>query len=232
MPINRTLFNLASARRASNTEKVAVVPPPPPAPPNAPMDPAADPAAMGAVPPVDPAQAAAGAAPPEADPAAAGAPMDPNDPAMMGGLPPEPPPEDPAASGPPAAPKMKPEQMFQALEYRMYNLQQQLTAIINYFGVTVPSEALILPPGVNGAPQAEDALPGGPMDPANAAGAQPKQAQDWWSTEEKEKIGSPISKELETQPSPLLEGRAERALESLQDKAAAALILRNRKNAR
>jgi len=214
MGVNKTLFNMA-VRRAM-AEKSAVVPPQPP------MDPAAgapmDPAAMGAAAPVDPAQAAAGAAPPpEGDPAAA--PVDPNDPAMMGGLPPEPPPPDPSAAAP-AQPKMKPEQMFQALGYQIYNMQQQLTAIINFLGVTVPAEALIVPPSSDGAPQAEDALPGGPLDPANAPTAQPPS----------EKIGQPISRELESSDAPLMHQDDVRdMIESIQDKIAAALLLKNRR---
>lgn len=51
------------------------------------------------------------------------------------------------------------------LDYRLYNMQQQLTAIMNALGVQVPPESLVLPPGSPGAPPAESALPGGPMAP-------------------------------------------------------------------
>ena len=54
---------------------------------------------------------------------------------------------------------------MQMLDYRLYNMQQQLTAIMNAMGVQVPPESLVLPPGTTGAPPAETALPGGPMAP-------------------------------------------------------------------
>ena len=114
---------------------------------------------------------------------------------------------------------MKPEQMFQALGYQIYNMQQQLTAIINFLGVTVPPEALIVPPSSDGAPQAEDALPGGPLDPANAPTAQMPS----------EKIGQPISRELESPEAPLLHGNFAALAESIQDKVAAALLLKNKR---
>jgi hypothetical protein len=76
--------------------------------------------------------------------------------------------------GAPGQQKLKPEQMMQMLDYRLYNMQQQLTAIMNAMGVQVPPESLVLPPGTTGAPPAETALPGGPMAPPpqdpNAAG--------------------------------------------------------------
>ena len=163
--VNPELIALAKAR----FEKSALVP-------GAAVDPAAagaappvDPATMGAVPPVDPAMAA-GAAPPM-DPAAMGMPAAP-----------APTPAAPAAPG--AAPasgmqqKLKPEQMMQMLDYRLYNMQQQLTAIMNAMGVQVPPESLVLPPGTTGAPPAETALPGGsmappPPDPNAQGGMQP-----------------------------------------------------------
>jgi hypothetical protein len=55
--------------------------------------------------------------------------------------------------------------MMNMLDYRLYNMQQQLTAIMNALGVQVPPESLVLPPGSPGAPPAESALPGGPMAP-------------------------------------------------------------------
>lgn len=171
--VNPELISLAKAR----FEKTAVV---------MPGDPSAagmDPAAMG----MDPAMAAAGA--PPVDPAAMGAvppaaPMMPADPASAmaamqpGGAVPAPmPPATPTApAGPAAQQKLKPEQMMQMLDYRLYNMQQQLTAIMNAMGVQVAPESLVLPPGTTGAPPAETALPGGPMapppqDPNAAAGA-------------------------------------------------------------
>lgn len=165
--VNPELIALAKAR----FEKSALVP-------GAAVDPAAaggappmDPAAMGAVPPADPAAVAAAAAPPA-------------DPAAMGMAPPAAPPAAPAApAAPGAAPagtqqKLKPEQMMQMLDYRLYNMQQQLTAIMNAMGVQVPPESLVLPPGTTGAPPAETALPGGPMapppqDPNAQGGMQP-----------------------------------------------------------
>lgn len=165
--VNPELISLAQAR----FEKDAVVL-------------AGDPAAAG----MDPAAAAAGA--PPVDPAAMGAvppaaPMMPADPAsamaamQSGGAVPAPmPPATPTgAAGPAAQQKLKPEQMMQMLDYRLYNMQQQLTAIMNAMGVQVAPESLVLPPGTTGAPPAETALPGGPMappppqDPNAAAGA-------------------------------------------------------------
>jgi hypothetical protein len=97
------------------------------------------------------------------------------DPAAMGappmGAPPMGGPMDPnmAAGGQPGQ-KIKPEQWMQQLDYRLYNLQQQLTALLNQMGVEVPAAALIMPPGVPMAPQPEQAMPGGPMDPSQQAG--------------------------------------------------------------
>lgn len=133
-----------------------------------------DPAAMGAAQPVDPAMAAMGMAPPPgADPTGAAtmaAPPVPAPPAPM-------PPATPTDTGAPAAPKIKPEQMMQMLDFRLYNMQQQLTAIMNAMGVQVDPAALVLPPGTTAAPPAEAALPGGPMapppqDPSAAAAPQ------------------------------------------------------------
>lgn len=134
----------------------------------------------------DPA-AAGGGAPPPGDPAAAGGAPPPGappmDPAAMGAAPAAPPPAPapapaapaplpgaspggaPAPMGAAAPPKIKPEQMMQMLDMRLYNLQQQVTAIMNHLGITLPPGVLVLPPGSTSAPQAETAVPGGPMDP-------------------------------------------------------------------
>ncbi len=128
------------------------------------MDPAMmDPAMMGAVPPVDP--ATMGAAPPM-DPSMMGA-APPMDPAMMAAAPmPAPmPAEPPAAPGAAGPAKMKPEQFMLMNDYRQYNMQQQLTAIMNAMGIQLPPEALVLPPGSATAPPAESAMQGGPMAP-------------------------------------------------------------------
>lgn len=126
------------------------------------VDPAAapaDPAMMGAAPPVDP--ASLGAAPP-VDPATMGA-APPMDPAMMAAASmPAAPPAAPGAAGPA---KMKPEQFMLMNDYRQYNMQQQLTAIMNAMGIQLPPEALVLPPGSATAPPAESAMQGGPMAP-------------------------------------------------------------------
>jgi hypothetical protein len=51
---------------------------------------------------------------------------------------------------------------MQMLDYRLYNMQQQLTAIMNAMGVPGrPEIAGPAPPGTTGAPPAETALPGG-----------------------------------------------------------------------
>jgi UV excision repair protein RAD23 len=149
--VNSELLRLAQQR----FNKVAVVLPG--------MDPAA-----GGAPPADP--AAMGA--PPADPAAMGAPapMPAIDPTAMAAAaaPPMPP-----AGAPAAAPqqKLKPEQMMQMIDYRLYNMQQQLTAIMNALGVKLPPEAIVLPPGSTAAPAPETALPGGPGAPAAPAAA-------------------------------------------------------------
>jgi hypothetical protein len=125
--------------------------------------------------------------------------------------------------------KLKPEQMMQMLDYRLYNMQQQLTAIMNAMGVQVPPESLVLPPGTTGAPPAETALPGGPMAPPpqdpnaqggmqppggplppggpmppNAAPQDPNAKAAWWESSEPEKsasyIGKPVSASLSSDP--------------------------------
>jgi hypothetical protein len=163
--VNPYLMSLA----LSKLEKVAVVPPG--------MDPAAggaappaDPSMGGAAPPADPSMG--GAAPP-VDPSMMAAPQPSADPAAamaaMGGMQPPPPPAPAPAAGAAGPQKLKPEQMMQMLDYRLYNMQQQLTAIMNAMGVQVAPESLVLPPGTTGAPPAETALPGGPMAPPPAA---------------------------------------------------------------
>ena len=168
MAVNAYLMSLARQQ----FEKAALVPP------------GGDPSMGGAAPPVDPSMMAPGGAPP-ADPAAMGAvppaaPAGPADPASamaaMGGPTPQAPlPPATPTGGAPGQQKLKPEQMMQMLDYRLYNMQQQLTAIMNAMGVQVAPESLVLPPGTTSAPPAETALPGGPMAPpppqAPAAGA-------------------------------------------------------------
>jgi hypothetical protein len=151
--------------------------------------PTQDPSA-GMMPPGGDPAAAAGGAPPVADPAAMQQPgMDPaamqqggvaptDQAAMQQGAPP------PAAPGMmPAAPQAAPQQQAAggkpkfdplALDYRMYNLQQLVTAIATSLGVTIPPGALIMPPGSAGAPPSEAALPGGPGDPGAQQQQQPQ----------------------------------------------------------
>lgn len=175
--LNSTLLKLAVQRLAS---KSAAVPPPgmqqPPG-----MDPAA-----GGMPPGGGMMPGGGAPPgmPPGDPAMMGGVMPPGDPAMMGGgMPPAaapapapPMPMDPmaAAGGMPgqAPQKLKPEQMMQMLDFRLYNLQQGITALLNHIGVKLEPGVLVTPPG-SPTPVAEAAVPGGPMDPgppSDAAG--------------------------------------------------------------
>jgi len=141
-------------------------PPPPGGAP--PMDPMA---AGGMPPPMDP--MAAGGMPPPMDPAAAGAagmpPM--GDPMAMGGAPPMDPMAAGAAGAAGAAPKMKPEQMMQMIDFRMYNMQQQITAMLNALNVEIPPGALVTPPGQM-TPPPEAAMPGGQQDPSQQAGAE------------------------------------------------------------
>lgn len=123
-----------------------------------------------------------GGMPPGMPPGGGGMPMGgampmggmPLDPSMMGGMPPAAPaapaavpgaaaPTDPM-TGAPAQQKLKPEQMMQVLDYRLYNIQMQLTALMNAFNIQLPPGALVTPPG-SPTPVAEAALPGGPQDP-------------------------------------------------------------------
>jgi hypothetical protein len=125
-----------------------------------------------------------GGMPPPMPPPGA-APPPPGDPnaAMQQPMAPQVPGMDPmtAAMGTPQAPaqpaagaagpqKLKPEQMMQMIDMRMYNMQQQLTAIAHAVNAQIDMGALVLPPGMQGAPPAETAIPGGPMDPTQAAG--------------------------------------------------------------
>ena len=174
--IDETLMAMA-LHRLGKREKTAFVPAG-----------ATDPAAMaggappGAPPPGDP--AAAGAAPPtpggmppapQQDPAAMaaaaggmGAPgMTPQQP-LPGTMPAGAPGAMPGQAA--APPKLKPEQMMQMIDTRLYNQQQQLTAIMNHLGITLPPGVLVLPPGMTSAPTAETAVPGGPMDPGPVQG--------------------------------------------------------------
>lgn len=176
--INPTLQKMATSRvwGDAGAEKAAFQPPMPP------MDPAA---AGGAPPPADPAMAGGAPGMPPGAPPGAALPMDP---AMAGGMAGgAPPPMDPsmgAGGMPPMDPnmaamgmgpggqKIKPEQWMQALDFRLYNLQQQITALLNQAGASVPPGALITPPGMPAAPQPEAAMPGGPQDPSQQAGAE------------------------------------------------------------
>lgn len=185
--------------------------------------PGGDPSMAGGAPPADPAAAAAAGAPP-ADPAAAAAAMPADPTAGMAPMPPIPP--APAAAAP-AQQKLKPEQMMQMIDYRLYNMQQQLTAIMNAMGVQLPPEAIVLPPGSTSAPPPEAALPGGAgaptaapadpsaqlggvyngMDPAQTGGAvppvQPVKAGNWWDAEEPKAasyIGDPVARNTDEQP--------------------------------
>lgn len=176
MSINQTLLKLAKMKvaEAVQMQKSAVVPPGPPAGDPAMMGgaPPMDPAMMGGAPPMDPAMM--GAAPPMdpammgAPPSAGAAPMAPPDPAAGAAMPPA----APAAPGMPAAPpKMKPEDRINQVDFRLYNMQQQLTAIMNALNVSLPAGALVTPPG-SPVPVAEAAVPGGTQDPSVAGGQQ------------------------------------------------------------
>lgn len=152
MAVNPYLMSLAR----QNFEKIAIVPP------------GGDPSMGGAMPPVDPSMMGAPADPSAAMMPPAAPPADPASAmAAMGGMAPPQAPMQPATptGGAPGQQKLKPEQMMQMLDYRLYNMQQQLTAIMNAMGVQVAPESLVLPPGTTGAPPAETALPGGPMAP-------------------------------------------------------------------
>lgn len=165
MSLNPALFELAQRRVWQDAggplmEKVAVVPPDPAmggggAPPM-------DPAMAGGAPPMDPA-AMGGAAPPMGGAPPMGVPPMPGAPPMGGAAPGMG--VDPNTGMPP---KMKPEQMMQMLDFRLYNMQQQITALMNAMGVQLPPGALVTPPG-SPTPVAEAAVPGGPQDPSQDA---------------------------------------------------------------
>jgi len=176
--LNPALFQLAQRRVWSDEggmpmEKVAVVPP--------------DPAMMGGggAPPMDPAMA--GGAPPM-DPAMAGG-APPMDPAMAGGAPPMDPTAMAGMPGPPAAggampgmapgvnpatgqpQKMKPEQYMQMLDFRLYNIQQQITTLLNAMDIKMDPGVLVTPPGAPMGPPPEAAMQGGPQDTGQGADA-------------------------------------------------------------
>lgn len=157
-------FKTAFVPPGGSDPSAGMAPPPPGA-----MSPGgAPPPPMGMAPP-------GGAAPPAPAPAgpAAGPPMDPSAQAAMqmplpGAMPGGAAPAAPAAGGAGAGgQKLKPEQMMQMIDMRLYNIQMQLTAVANAVQAKIDPAALVLPPGMTSAPQAEMALPGGPMDPAN-----------------------------------------------------------------
>lgn len=171
--VDQVLMTLARSRvwtdaGGPSMEKVAVVPPEPPmspggAPPGGapPMGPAAGGMPPPMAPAMDPAAMGSGAMPP------GGMPMDP---AMMGGMPGAVPgmPMDPAAGGA-AGQKMKPEQYMQMLDFRLYNLQQQLTTMMNSMDIKMDPGVLVTPPGAPMGPPPEAAMQGGPQDPGNSA---------------------------------------------------------------
>jgi hypothetical protein len=176
MPVNPVLLKLARQRvwrqASAAMAKTAFQPPeggggaPPP-----------DPSMMGGgAPPPDPSMMGGGGAPPPGGPGGApmgmapppAAPM--SDPSMMGMAPGTP---GAAGMGQAAGPqKLKPDQLMMMLDYRMYNLQQQITAVMNALDIKLPPSALIMPPGQPGAPPAESALPGGANDATGQAGGQ------------------------------------------------------------
>jgi len=104
------------------------------------------------------------------DPAMAGMPPAGGAPPMPAGMPGPDPATAMAMGMGPGGQKIKPEQWMQALDFRLYNLQQQITALLNNLNVQVPAGALITPPGMPAAPQPESAMPGGPQDPNQQPG--------------------------------------------------------------
>jgi len=109
---------------------------------------------QGGMPGTSPGQPPPGLTPP---------PMDPT--AMLGGGMPG---QGGMMGQPQQPPKMKPEQYMQMLDYRLYNMQQQMTAIMNALQIQLPPEAIVMPPGSAMPPPAEAALPGSgsPVDQA------------------------------------------------------------------
>jgi hypothetical protein len=149
MPFNPTLLELAEYTLAVQKSAQAMMPPPPlPGPAGMPPGmPPQDPAMMNGM-------------PPPMDPVLAGMPpLPPNPNAMPMSMP-------GAAPGQPAGQKLKPEQMMQMIDTRLYNMQQQITALLNAQQVKLDPATLVLPPGMAGSPPPEAALPGGPMDPS------------------------------------------------------------------
>lgn len=134
----------------------------------------------GAAPPMDPSMGGGASPPPTGDPSAMGAgPPGMAPPPMGGAAPPmggapmpgaQPPMPGMPGAQPAAPPKMKPEQMMQMIDMRLYNMQQQFTALMNHLGIQIPPGALVMPPGQM-SPQPEAALPGGAQDPTAQAGA-------------------------------------------------------------
>lgn len=198
--MNETLLKLAQhrvwadmAHTAQSQYKQAVVPPggDPAAAGGAPMDPAA----MGGA-PMDPAMG--GVAPPGMAPPPAGIPASPmpvpTDPAAMAGMA-----QQPAPAPAPAPVKQKAEDWLPKLDTRLYNLQQQLSAIMNSLGVNLPTDSIILPPGAANPPM-EAALPqpgaaqqggqAGGQPPAGDPAAQPEQFADLSAIEGTGKQGS------------------------------------------
>lgn len=71
-------------------------------------------------------------------------------------------------TGQPVPVKLKPDEWMRQLDYRMYNLQQQLTALLNAQNVKVDPGVLVTPPGAP-MPPPEAAMPGGPQAPTPQA---------------------------------------------------------------
>ena len=191
--VNPVLFELAQQRvwKQATLEKRAIVPPDPSgaggapggAPPPGGMPPGGAPTPGGMPPGMDPSMGGMpqpgmpppGGMPPGGAPPAGGmppgAPMDPTMQAAMAtpGMMPMP------GQMPQAAPqKIKPEQWMQMLDFRLYNMQQQITAIMNSMQINLPPGVLVMPPGTPASPPPESAVPGGPNDPAQQQGPQPQ----------------------------------------------------------
>lgn len=169
--INMQLLALAS-EAVARMEKSAVVGPGGGAPP---MDPAMGGMPPGA-PPMDPAMMGMPPGAPPMDPAMVG--MPPMDPAMMGMAPPPPAPApaapapaDPASAPNAAGAKVKPDQWMQTINYQMYNMQQQMAAIMNALGVQLPPESAVIPPGPGGPTLPDATAPEGGGEAATPAPA-------------------------------------------------------------
>jgi len=177
--LNPALMGLATRRVWKQAAEKRGFQPPAGMPPGGGGAPPMDPAMAGGAPPMDPAMA--GGAPPM-DPAMAGG-APPMDPAMAGagGMPPMPgaaPGGAPPGTDPMTGQKMKPEQYMQMLDFRLYNLQQQVTTLLNAMDVKMDPGVLVTPPGAPMGPPPEAALPGGPQDTGqgDAAGGGPGSA--------------------------------------------------------